>query len=213
MIYHHLAEPGSNTFLESMVWQLSGPLDAAAFRAAWAAVAANTPALRSRFDVYAQPEPRQIVEAEVELPWAEEDMPAADAARRVAATTTALRAERARAASSLELGRAPLWSMRLLRFVAPAEAAEDEGTVAGEATGGMASRAVAQHHCLLLTMHHLVVDGWSLRLLVDAVQREYRQPGSTALSPTPEALRRMLRQRHTSCAASRPPVHAPWGLL
>ena len=209
MIYHHLAEPGSNTFVESMVWQLSGPLDVAAFRAAWAAVAANTPALRSRFDVYAQPEPRQIVEAGMELPWAEEDMPAADAAQRVAAATTALRAERARAASSLELGRAPLWSMRLLRFVAPAEAAEDEGTAADEATGGTASGAVAQHHCLLLTMHHLIVDGWSLRLLVEAVQREYRQPGSTALSPTPEALRCMLRQCHPSCAAARPPVRTP----
>ena len=209
MIYHHLAEPGSNTFVESMVWQLSGPLDTAAFRAAWAAVAANTPALRSRFDVYAQPEPRQIVEAGVELPWAEEDMPAADAAQRVAAATTALRAKRARAASSLELGRAPLWSVRLLRFVAPAEATEDEGTAMGEPTGGTASGAVAQHHCLLLTMHHLVVDGWSLRLLVEAVQREYRQPGSTALSPTPEALRCMLRQCHPSCAAARPPVRTP----
>ena len=189
MIYHHLAEPGSNTFVESMVWQLSGPLDVAAFRAAWAAVAANTPALRSRFDVYAQPEPRQIVEAEVQLPWAEEDMPAADAAQRVAAATTALLAERARAASGLELGRAPLWSVRLLRFVAPAEAAEDEGTAAGEATGGTASGAVAQHHCLLLTIHHLVVDGWSLGLLVDAVQREYKQPGSAAPSPSLEVLK------------------------
>ncbi|TDB96372.1 non-ribosomal peptide synthetase, partial [Nonomuraea longispora] len=40
-----------------------------------------------------------------------------------------------------------------------------------------------EHHLVLLTVHHLVCDGWSLRLLLEQVSGAYRRLASTGGSP------------------------------
>ena len=44
----------------------------------------------------------------------------------------------------------------------------------------------AAHHALVLTVHHIIEDGWSLRLLFERVQAEYNCPG--AVLPPPDAI-------------------------
>jgi len=75
------------------------------------------------------------------------------------ALQAALRAERVHA---FDLGAAPLMRLRLLR----------EGP---------------EHHHLIVNLHHIVCDGWSMGLLVEELAAAYRAAvgGQTTVSPTP----------------------------
>lgn len=51
----------------------------------------------------------------------------------------------------------------------------------------------ASEHALLLTIHHIIEDGWSLKLIVDALVRCYNAPGNPL--PTPPSYHRKLHLR------------------
>ena len=173
MLYLHAAAPQQRTFVESVTWALDGPLDASRFRRAWEAVVAATPMLRTRFEPNATPQPLQVVEATAALPFAIDDHSGCEgAAARAAAVDVAVRRERA---AGIDLEAAPLLRLRLLRF-APTS------------------------HALVLTIHHLVEDGWSLRLIVDMVSRAY----SGAALPVGPSYDVKLRHEVEVCTAGGP---------
>ena len=173
MLYLHAAAPQQRTFVESVTWALDGPLDASRFRRAWETVVAATPMLRTRFAPNATPQPLQVVEATAALPFAIDDHSGCEgAAARAAAVDAAVRRERA---AGIDLEAAPLLRLRLLRF-APTS------------------------HALVLTIHHLVEDGWSLRLIVDMVSRAY----SGAALPVGPSYDVKLRHEEEVCAAGGP---------
>ncbi|PSK98146.1 non-ribosomal peptide synthase protein (TIGR01720 family)/amino acid adenylation domain-containing protein [Murinocardiopsis flavida] len=134
---------------------LSGPLDPARLRAAAEALLDRHPALRAGFWTPPGGDPVQFVPAAADLPWRETDLAAAGGADRAAALDALERAERG---EPFDPARPPLMRAALAR-TGPAE------------------------HVLVLTNHHVVLDGWSARLLVGELRALYR--GTPLPDPVP----------------------------
>jgi len=135
--------------------RLIGRLDEARLEDAMRAVAARHEALRTTFAT-ADGQPYQLVHASLPRDHETVDLTAcADDAR--AAEVARRQAEERSHAFDLEHG--PLWRTRLLRL--------------GPDT-----------HVLLLTIHHLVTDGWSMRRWLEEVGAHYAvPPGTSAALP------------------------------
>jgi non-ribosomal peptide synthetase component F/acyl carrier protein len=153
-------DPGTLALNVPAAWRLAGPLDAATLAAVVTEVVRRHEALRTVFPVDGG-EPRQLVlppPAPGALPCA--DLTRLPAARRPAeAAALAARAGRRR----FDLARGPLLRPLLLRL-----AADD--------------------HLLLFTLHHSVVDGWSLALLgreLAAIYGAYRSGHLKAFAAPP----------------------------
>ncbi|WP_244237973.1 non-ribosomal peptide synthase/polyketide synthase, partial [Corallococcus terminator] len=136
--------PGGSHYNVTSALRLEGALDTEALRRALGLVVARHEALRSTFAMK-DGQPVQTVHpaSAWELPVT--DLSAVDVGRR---EEEARRISVEEAARPFDLGQGPLLRTRLLRL--------DEGT-----------------HLLLLCMHHIVSDGWSLGVLVREVVAGY----------------------------------------
>ena len=124
--------------------RLIGKLDAAALRRAWHELARRHDVLRTCFALV-DGQPMQQIQTDVELDWDEVDLSAMPAVEREA---EARRRIRELAQMEFDLGRAPLFRLRLLQL-APGE------------------------HWLLFSMHHIVTDGWSSAVLAREISSLY----------------------------------------
>jgi len=161
----HQLEPGSTAYNVPSAHRLRGPLDVAALEQALREVARRHEALRTTF-ASAAGEPRQVIAAEPGLRLAVVDLAHLPAAAREA---EARRLAREEAARPFDLGRGPLWRATLLRL---------GGHELGEGQ--------SQEHGLLLTMHHIVSDGWSLGVLSRDAGQCYLSFSSGSPSPLKE---------------------------
>ena len=73
ILFHALYAPGSGVYVEQLTCTLRGPLDTAAFAAAWRQVMARHPILRSSFRWEGLDAPVQVVHAKATLPIEEQD--------------------------------------------------------------------------------------------------------------------------------------------
>ncbi|MDN7700873.1 amino acid adenylation domain-containing protein [Burkholderia semiarida] len=152
------AQPDSAAYNIPVALRVRGPLDVDALRAAFSDAAAVHPALRARLVARDGALPGQRIDADVAVALPVIDLSArADALARAAALTD----EDALAPFDL-LADAPLWRARVLRLG-------------------------ANDHVLSVTIHHIVSDGESIELWLDAVRARYvaRVQGSGA--PADEA--------------------------
>ena len=140
MLFHTLSAPGSGTYVEQLSYLLDAPqgLDIGLLRAACEQVVARHPVLRTAFAWRRRPRPLQVVRRRVALPWAEEDWSSSPPALQDERLSALLAADRER---GFDLGRAPLLRVTLLRL------------------------GRQQYRCLL-SYHHLLMDAWSLALVV-----------------------------------------------
>jgi nonribosomal peptide synthetase CepC len=153
LFHSRLAGDGPDSYIVQDTTRIDGPLDSAVLRTAWETVVARHAPLRACF-----PEPRgsdgpiQVIPSAVRLPWREEDLTglAHDDALTQAAKLAA--EERAR---RFDLARPPLIRILLIRIT------PDE------------------HH-LVVTNHHILMDGWSLPLLQGEVTELYDAGGDPA---------------------------------
>ena len=129
-------EPGSPLYNVSLPLKLSGPLDAGALQRALSEIIRRHDAFRTRFELIDQT-PMQLIDPPAELTLPLVDLSGLPEAAREAEAIRLARIE-ASLPSGLEAG--PLFRAKLLRF------ADNE-------------------HALLLVMHHIVSDGWSLGIL------------------------------------------------
>ncbi|HVG31078.1 MAG TPA: amino acid adenylation domain-containing protein, partial [Pyrinomonadaceae bacterium] len=150
-------EPGNTAYLLPMAVRLSGRLDAGALGRALGEVARRHESLRTSF-VAEGGTPRQVVGEAVETELPLLDLRDLPEAEREARARL-LADEDAR--RPFDLGRAPLLRASLLRL--------------GE-----------EEHVLLLTMHHIVSDGWSLGVLVRELSALYAAYAEGRPSPLPE---------------------------
>jgi amino acid adenylation domain-containing protein len=127
---------------------LTGPLDEPRLEAALRAVAARHAALRTTFAAAGDGLPYQVVHAGLPRDHATLDLTTCADDERAAALARHRAVERCH---PFELERGPLWRTRLLRL-AP------------------------ERHVLLLTIHHLVTDGWSMQRWQDEVSACYAAP-------------------------------------
>ncbi|MET0646636.1 MAG: amino acid adenylation domain-containing protein, partial [Pyrinomonadaceae bacterium] len=150
-------EPGNAAYNIPCAVRLSGRLDADALVRSLNAIVARHEALRTSFPAR-DGEPVQQIHDSAELTLGLVNLTSLHAPERERRARELARAE---AALGFDLARGPLVRGQLLRL------RDDE-------------------HVLLLTMHHIVSDGWSLQVIVRELTRLYESYRAGATTPLPE---------------------------
>ena len=146
MLFHTLYAPRSGVYIEQIILSLQGPLDFGAFYEAWQRVVAQHATLRTAFLWEELDEPMQVVYRTAQIPWKRHDWRELTPAAQQARLEELLAADRAR---GFDLASPPLLRMVLLHI------ANDT-------------------HYLLLTHHHLLLDGWSLNIVLQEALSAYK---------------------------------------
>ncbi|MEU6231430.1 amino acid adenylation domain-containing protein [Kitasatospora sp. NPDC047058] len=147
-----------DVYTVQLALDIEGPLEAAALRAAAEALLTRHETLRAAFrDDFGLPSPVQVIPARVELPWREVDLTDVPADGRAEAVAAWTAADRA---DRFDPARAPLMRFALLR------------------TG-------AEQHRLVVTNHHILLDGWSMPVLVKELFTLYGGDGTALPRVTP----------------------------
>jgi amino acid adenylation domain-containing protein len=149
--------PGSPSYNESSALRLLVPLDAPALERSLDEIVRRHEALRTVFEA-APDEPVQRVLRTLRIGLPVIDLQALAADQREA---EALRRVREQAAEPFDLAKGPLLRAALLRL-GPCD------------------------HMLALTMHHIVCDGWSMRIFFDELWRLYQAFAQGRPSPLPD---------------------------
>jgi amino acid adenylation domain-containing protein len=160
MLFHTVYAPGTGIYVNQVAYTFGG-LDADAFRRAWQAALDRHAALRSAFLWEKRERPLQAVLRGVEVPWDERDWRGLDGQAQQAALEALMHEDRER---GYALNRPPAMRLYVMRT------ADDE-------------------HRVLWSFHHVVLDGWSMSLLLGEVFRLYdalRRGESPALPPAPQ---------------------------
>ena len=146
LLVESLAAPGASLYLEQVVVELPGALSVPALAKAWRAVVDRHAVLRSSFHWEGLERPLQVVHRHVQFGVTHHDLGRLPPAKRPAAVRWYLERDKER---PFTFERAPLLRVAVLRH-GPAR------------------------HQLVVTMHHILLDGWSLGIVMDDVSRLYR---------------------------------------
>nr|AHB82071.1 non ribosomal peptide synthetase [Jahnella sp. MSr9139] len=144
MLFHTLFDRESGAYCQQLVCRLSGALDPDALRKAWATVVERHAALRTAFVQLGAAEPVQVVLPEVTLPWEILDWRELPAAAQEEALERLLERDRRR---GFDPERPPLMRFALIQR-------------------GDEWQFVWSHH-------HLLIDGWSLPIVLGELLRVY----------------------------------------
>ncbi|MFC5722989.1 amino acid adenylation domain-containing protein [Streptomyces gamaensis] len=168
-----------DVYTMQLVLELRGPLDAAALRRAADALLRRHPQLRAAFLSEGVPQPVQIIPASVTLSWQESDLTGRPPEDRERELERLLAGDRER---RFDLADPPLLRFRLVRLE-------------------------AELHHLVVHSHHILLDGWSVPLLVRELAALYAQDGRPDALPRPRPYRDYL-----AWLAGRPkePAEAAW---
>ncbi|HEV7905477.1 MAG TPA: condensation domain-containing protein, partial [Pyrinomonadaceae bacterium] len=138
ILFHTLYAPDAEIYIEQLGCTFRGQLDTSAFRQAWEKVIDRNPALRTCFVWEGLDEPLQVVKKRVKLPWQLLDWRALSAAEQQRQLEDFFQADRRR---SYDLSEAPLLRLSLMQLDAEA-------------------------FYFIFSHHHLILDGWSVPLLL-----------------------------------------------
>ena len=141
MLFHSLYQGSSGAYFQQVVASLRGRLDIEAFRASWERIVERHPVLRSAIVWEKLDQPVQVVRKKVALPLVLKDWSNLDAPERQSRLQSLLARERE---AGFKLEEAPL--MRLILI-----------------------RENAEQHRFVWNYHHLLLDGWSLALVLKEV--------------------------------------------
>lgn len=139
MLFHSVSAPGSDVYVEQLSCSLRGDLRLAEFRATWDEVLRRHATLRTAFAWHGLPEPLQVVGPLLPPPLEVLDWRALPAEELRERLAQLCSAERLK---GFELTRAPLMRLKLVRL-------------SGE------------WHRLIWTWHHIILDAWAVRLILE----------------------------------------------
>ena len=149
LFFHHAnAGPQQDVYVLQLVADLDGPLDPARLRAACDTLLARHANLRACFRVGRSGEPVQVVPAAAAVPWSEPDLSGLSPAEQQAQLDQLTDADRIQ---GFDLAKPPLLRGAVIHL------------------GGQRRR-------FLLTVHHILVDGWSMALLLGELFAVYADP-------------------------------------
>ncbi|WP_164021874.1 non-ribosomal peptide synthetase, partial [Pyxidicoccus trucidator] len=156
MLFHALFAPASAAYFQQLSWTVTSALDVPSFLRAWKACLQRHTILRSSFHWEGLDTPLQVVHSQVELPFEQLDWSELSASEQHSRFEQLLLEDKQR---GFELRRAPLVRLTAIRL------ADDSVR-------------------FLWSHHHLLVDGWSLGLLISEVFSLYESIRS-GLTPQP----------------------------
>ncbi|WP_397423329.1 condensation domain-containing protein, partial [Phenylobacterium sp.] len=145
LLFHTLYAPASTAYVTTLSWRLAGALDAQALRRAWDHLVQRHDILRTAFVGHDLASPLQVVLRQAEVPFETFDWRALAGDQQALRLAELLAAERER---PFDFARPPLMRLCLIRT--------------GEA-----------EHRLIWTSHHVLLDGWSLPILLADVFAAY----------------------------------------
>jgi amino acid adenylation domain-containing protein/non-ribosomal peptide synthase protein (TIGR01720 family) len=145
ILFHTLYDPGSESYFVQLSCTINGSLNTVALKHAWRRVVDRHPVLRTEFIRDNRHIPLQVVRERAELEWNDYDWRAMPAAEQAENYESLLELDRKR---GFELSRAPLMRVHMVRL------AEDS-------------------HQLIFSHHHLLLDGWSVSLVLKEVFTYY----------------------------------------
>lgn len=148
---------GPDVYTVQAVLALDGPVDAVRLRASWEALVARHAALRAGFRHVSGAQMVQVIAREVTLPWREEDVSGLPLQEATAAADRMAGEELGR---RFDLAAAPLLRIALVKL------AEDR-------------------HWMVVTSHHVLMDGWSMPVVMSELSALYAAGGdASGLPPT-----------------------------
>ena len=145
MLFHCLYTPESGQYVAQFVMTLCGDLNAGAFEQAWQRVLERHTILRTDFLYKRREEPVQIIHEHVTLSWEQQDWSELTLALQEENLETYLQSDRRR---GFDLARAPLFRLLL-------------------------ARTSADTYQLVWTLAMMLLDGWSVPLLLEEVFQHY----------------------------------------
>ncbi|MGW3040584.1 amino acid adenylation domain-containing protein [Kitasatospora sp. NPDC001159] len=151
-----LDEEGVDVYQSQRILDLDGPLDPERLRAAWQPLVARHESLRTSFHQLGSGQTVQVVVAEADIPWREADV------SHLGEDDAAAEVERLLAedqAERFDVTRPPLLRLLLIRL--------------GE-----------NRHRLVLTSHHVLLDGWSTPIILGEMSSGYAGGPSPSTSPS-----------------------------
>ncbi|MEV0373868.1 amino acid adenylation domain-containing protein [Streptomyces sp. NPDC050636] len=154
-------EQAQDVYTMQLVLELRGPLAPEVLRRSAEALLRRHPNLRAGFWNEQVARPVQVVPREFRLPWRETDLTGLPSAEQEAARKRVLDEDRQ---ERFDLAKPPLLRFRLLRL--------------GESL----------HH-LVIHAHHILLDGWSIPLLVRELSELYARDGRAEGMPRPHPYR------------------------
>ncbi|MEU9287956.1 amino acid adenylation domain-containing protein, partial [Streptomyces sp. NPDC048275] len=162
LLFHNILEgTATDVYVAQVTTDFEGPLDTDALRTASAALLTRYPNLRVAFRQRNSGEWAQLVLREVELPWRTVDLTALPEPERAGRAEAEALEDRDR---RFDLGQAPLVRFTLIHL--------------GE-----------QRHRLVLTNHHILLDGWSMQILMRELFALYLAKGDSSGLPRPRPYR------------------------
>lgn len=141
MLAHCLTEPEAPLYVSAFECELSGPLDLPALRQRWAEVVSSCDALRTTFAWRGYDTPVQVLAGQVDVPWEVVDLDDLPGETEAERLEAAIAGPRGR---PFALDVAPLMRVRIVRV---------DGRRA----------------FMVWSFHHLVLDGWSVELVLRAL--------------------------------------------
>src|SRR5215831_17386452 len=165
MLFHTLYEPEGGMYVEQVSCRLKGELRVHEMQRAWQEVLERHETLRSRFAWKGLEKPVQVVDAEVQLRLEREDWRVLEDADQEVRLEEYVTRKRE---EGFDLGRSPLMRLTLLQM-------KDE------------------EHVLVWNFHHLLMDGWSLPLVLEEVFGRYQGEKARKESGEPGAYRDYVR--------------------
>lgn len=160
MLLHAQVRSTEDVLLNQFCYEITGPLDAAAFRSAWDQTTGRHPALRSCFVWQNVKQPLQIVRREVDLPFEELDWRGLSAEAQRQGISELRQSDREQA---FDLTKAPLQRFKLVQL----------GT---------------EEYFFMWSSHHLLLDRWCLTTLYEELFSAY-DAGRQGMRWNPPAVR------------------------
>ncbi|WP_460207482.1 amino acid adenylation domain-containing protein [Scytonema sp. NUACC21] len=146
MLFHTLYASNSGVYFEHLNCTLKGNLNVLAFQKAWQQVVERHPVLRTAFIWEGLDEPLQVVRQHISLPWEQHDWRSLSPVEQQEQLEAFLQADRER---GFDLSQAPLMRLTLIQLASDA-------------------------YQFIWSHHHLLLDGWSLPLVLKDVFAFYQ---------------------------------------
>jgi amino acid adenylation domain-containing protein/non-ribosomal peptide synthase protein (TIGR01720 family) len=175
LLFHTLYDQDSaDVYVVQHVFDLDGTLDGQVLQAALQALVDRHPNLRAGFPQLDSGRPVQLIPRQVILPWQEVDLSELDAADAKTQTARLVADDHAR---RFDLSTSPLLRFTLIHLG-------------------------PQQHRLIMTNHHILLDGWSMPVLMRELVTLYASCGDTSVLPRVTPYRNYLawlaRQDHAA---------------